>query len=212
MFNITSDKTRQKLCALRRQAKKALMTLPQNLDEIKRIREADGKSPAKDYARIFEPETAYFQMLILCKSAYEESYEAKLKLFGPGDMHAIWAVAIGAGLPAPNQARLATDRRYRNKIVNQLKGKDRVSGTDYIQQTAQMASRDRESLEFESKCNLNSTLFAISRNPLWLGVYREGRAGHDCINWRLCKKIGESVRSVLEEWDKPKAEVNDSKN
>jgi hypothetical protein len=196
-----NDNYRQNLCTLRKQTKKSMKTITRNLREIERLRTAEGKTPENDFARIFEDEAVYFEMLKGCLSAYNLSYLSKLKLCNPEHIENIQNAAISAGIEVPSKRRLA-DPRVKNKIIADLQQKKTPSGGSYLEQAQRMALYNKERRKFENECNLCSTLFKISSTPLEIGdLYRETWAGKDCVGWRLCKTIGEAVRKVLREWD-----------
>lgn len=56
---------RQTLCTLRPRAQKAIETLTESLEEIRKV----SKHPERDYARIFKDDTCYLAMVTVCCSA-----------------------------------------------------------------------------------------------------------------------------------------------
>ena len=106
---------------------------------------------------------------------------------------------FSAGITVLSKSKLA-DPRVRNQIINKLAKKKTRSGGSYLEQAQGRVLATKERRRFEGECSLGSTLLKISQPSRDCDLYRLTHAGRVCVGWRLCKKITEAVRSVLEEW------------
>jgi hypothetical protein len=146
--NLDEWKRRQKLCYLRRKAKKVIGSLPMIIEDIRRF----SKHPERDFVRIFGDGVLYSKMITVCGQARSEALKQYLSI------DCLQDALFKAGLGYFSKRKLSNPRFKEEKIeeLRKAKGDSHIETILLIQECEEGIAKSKDTValwEYAKKAN-----------------------------------------------------------